>query len=177
MMESMLKDPDMEEIVIGFCDESDELVDKLEDILDEYEDDNTNTDLLSEFGQIIDRIMGAAKSIGAEKVGQYCELGKIVSYKSSQTNEMKLLDIVNAILSDTIDIVRSMILNIRTKKEETVDGISLEAFASRLKWLSEKFQHIDRASVAVKEEAGDTPDVQADNSQESIDKLLADLGL
>lgn len=165
---TMLQDPEMEDVVIEFCDESDQLCQELEQILDDYEEDLTQTALLENFGQIIDRIMGAAKSLDAELVGRYCELGKIVSYKASQTTDVQLLEIVSATLFDTIDILNSIFKNIRTNKEEKVDGIGLNAFASRLKWLSEKFNNIQRSSVAVEEQT---------QGQDSIDNLLNELGL
>tara|TARA_Y100001936_G_C16084597_1_gene680639 strand:- start:1177 stop:1683 length:507 start_codon:yes stop_codon:yes gene_type:complete len=167
---SMLKDPEMKEIVDGFCEESNDLCQQLEDILDEYEENPGKIALLEQFGQIIDRIMGAAKSIDAEKTGNFCELGKIVSYKASQTDDMKLLEIVTAVLFDTLDILNSLLENIEKSGEEKVEGINLETFANRLKWLEEKFSHVERASVSIDEN-------EPKNKQESIDQLLADLGL
>ena len=63
----MLKDPDMDEIVIEFCDEADDLCEQLEEILDQYEEDNSNRSLLEKYGQVVDRIMGTAKSIGVAR--------------------------------------------------------------------------------------------------------------
>lgn len=145
----MLKDPEMADIVLEFCNESDGLCEELEDILEELEDEPTNTALLEKYGQIIDRIMGAAKSLGAEKIGRYSELCKTISYKASQTNDPKLLSIVTAVLFDTTDILRELLKSVREHKEERVSDKSAQAIASRLKWISEKFSHIERASVAV----------------------------
>ena len=61
--------------------------------------------------------------------------------------------------------------NIIIEKEEKVDGVNLEAFASRLSWLADKFKDITRSSVAIDSET--TPDMD----QKSIDDLLKDLGL
>ena len=168
---SELKNPDMKEIVEEFCNESDELIENLYSILDEFEE-SENPKELEKFGQIIDRIMGAAKSIGAMKTGQFSELGKIIGYKSSQTQDAQLLKITHAILSDNISIVESLLSNIRKTQEEKVDGINLEAFSSRMKWLSEKFKNIDRSSVAV---PGQQPSTS--QSQNQIDDLLKNLGL
>lgn len=166
---SMLKDPDMTEVVEGFIEEADGIYNKIEEILEDYEDEPSK-DKLEDFGQTIDRVMGAAKSIEAHQTGLYCELGKTISYKASQSNDQKLLDIVVAVLFDTVEILKSMNKNILIDKEEKVDGINLEAFATRLHWLADKFKDIQRASVAIGSAEGA-------NDQKSIDELLKDLGL
>lgn len=169
-MTSMLNDPDMAEIVDDFTKESAEIFDELEDLLDDYED-NPEPGKLEKFGQVIDRVMGAAKSVDANLMGSYCELGKTISYKASQSMDQKLLDIVTAVLFDTVEICKSMNQNILKNKEETVSGINLDAFGSRLHWLADKFKNIQRSSVAIDTEEKHLKD------QKSIDDLLADLGL
>jgi chemotaxis protein histidine kinase CheA len=166
---SMLKDPDMAEVVDGFIEESNQIYETIEEILEDYEDD-PSSEKLEKFGQTIDRVMGAAKSIEAFKTGLYCELGKTISYKASQSNDPQLLNIVVAVLFDTVEILKSMNKNILIEKEEKVDGINLEAFASRLNWLADKFKDIKRSSVAIAADAGA-------QDQKSIDQLLKDLGL
>lgn len=166
---SMLTDPDMAEVVEGFIQESDEIYNEVEEILEDYEDE-PSSDKLEKFGQTIDRVMGAAKSLGAHKTGLYCELGKTISYKASQSTDQQLLDIVVAILFDTVEILKSMNKNIFIEKIEKVDGVNVDAFATRLHWLADKFKDIKRSSVAVDDGAG-----AAD--QKSIDELLKDLGL
>lgn len=168
---SMLTDPDMADVVLDFVNESDEIYNEIEEILESYEDEPAN-EKLEKFGQTIDRVMGAAKSMDAHQTGLYCELGKTISYKASQVEDKQLLDIVVAVLFDTVDILKSMNKNILIEKVEKVDGVNLEAFASRLSWLADKFKDITRSSVSIdKEEAG------SDMNQKSIDDLLKDLGL
>lgn len=167
---SMLKDPDMAEVILDFCDESDKIYSEIEEILEDYEDE-PDSKKLEIFGQTIDRVMGAAKSIEAHQSGLYCELGKTISYKASQSDDKGLLDIVVAVLFDTVDILKSMNKNILIEKEERVDGVNLEAFATRLHWLADKLKDIKRSSVSVDESSG------VDMNQKSIDDLLKDLGL
>ena len=168
---NMLQDPDMEEVVLDFCKESEKIYNEIEEILEDYEDEPTS-EKLEIFGQTIDRVMGAAKSIDATQSGLYCELGKTISYKASQIQDPQLLDIVVAVLFDTVEILKSMNKNIIVEKEEKVDGINLEAFASRLHWLADKFKDIKRSSVAI-----DATDDKSQMDQKSIDDLLNDLGL
>lgn len=166
---SMLTDPDMIEVVEDFCKESGAIYEEIEEMLEDYEDE-PSPDKLEKFGQTIDRVMGAAKSIDAHQSGLYCELGKTISYKASQCEDKQLLDIVVAVLFDTVEILKSMNKNIIIEKEEKVDGVNVEAFASRLHWLANKFKNITRSSVAIDEEASGM-------EQKSIDDLLKDLGL
>lgn len=167
---SMLKDPDMTEIIEDFCKESEGIYAELVSLLEDYEDWQ-DSKKLEEFGQVIDRVMGAAKSVDAHQTGMYCELGKTISYKASQSMDKALLDIVLAVLFDTVEILQTMNKNIMSKKEESVSGINLEAFGTRLRWLADKFKDIQRSSVAIGSEEKQLKD------QASIDDLLANLGL
>ena len=171
---SLLDDPSMKEIVDGFCEESNELLGQLEDALDILEDDPSNTAQLEQFGQIIDRVMGAAKSIGADEIATFCELGKVIGYKSSQTDDLPLLNVVVAVLFDAVDLLEKMVEKLQTGSEKQLEGLNTKAFVSRLNWLSSKFKDIERASVTYKKEG-----VGAENnlSQNSIDDLMASLGL
>ena len=137
------------------------------------EEDSSGAEELEKFGQIIDRVMGSAQTIGAEEISRFCELGKVIGYKSSQTTDLPLLNVVVAILFDAVDLLRGMVTSLQSGNSKTLNGLSTKAFATRLKWLSNKFQNIDRASVE--------SDVKYENnkkmSQSSIDDLMASLGL
>lgn len=180
----LLTDPSMKEIVDGFIEESKGLFSELEDILDDLEDDPINPPLFEKYGQVIDRVMGAAKAVGANKIAMFCELGKIIGYKASQSETASLLEVVVAVQFDSVDLLKKMILNLEQGKGETLEGISTEAFGTRLHWLSDKFKHINRSSVGFEEgeDAGETGSGSDDSDsdtleQDSIDDLLADLGL
>ncbi len=118
---SMLEDPDMAEIVDDFCKESETIYIQLEEILEDYED-APEGGKLEEFGQIIDRVMGAAKSVDAHQTGVYCELGKTISYKASQSMDKALLDIVLAVLFDTVEILQYLI-----KKREKLEVLRMSS--------------------------------------------------
>ena len=158
----------MQEIIDDFCAESFQLFEQLEGLLEQFESDFQNTTLLEQFGQIIDRVMGAAKAIEANDIAQFCELGKLIGYKSGQTKETTLLNVVVAILFDTVDLLKKMLTKFKTGDATPLKGLNTEAFATRLKWLSEKFKHIERASCATN---------KAEMDQDAIDNLIASLGL
>lgn len=163
---SILNDPSMKEIVDDFCTEAEGLFDQLEQSLELLEDNPNNSKELEKFGQIIDRIMGAAKSIGASEIALFCELGKVIGYKSSQVKEIPLIEVVVAILFDSILMLRKMVTALREGNDNSMKNLNTKAFATRLTWLSEKFKDIDRASCSV------------DNlSQSSIDDIMQSLGL
>lgn len=166
---SLLNDPSMKEIIIDFCNEADELFEQLEASLEVLEGNPLASNELEKFGQIIDRIMGAAKSIGATEIAKFCELGKLIGYKSSQVNDVPLIEVVVAILFDSLHMLRKMVQALRAGNDKCMDKLNTKAFATRLTWLSEKFKAIERASVAIHKK---------DNlSQQSIDELMASLGL
>jgi len=165
---SILNDPSMKEIVDDFCEEADSLFNLLENSLNLLEEDPRNTRELEKFGQIIDRIMGAAKSIGATEIALFCELGKTIGYKSSQIKEIPLIEVVVAILFDSLDMLRKMNQSLKAGNNTSMNQLNTKAFATRLNWLSAKFKDIERASCAV-------PDEKL--NQNSIDELMKSLGL
>lgn len=143
-----LKDPSMKEIVDDFCTECEELLAVLEDKLESFED-SEDAKNLEEFGQTIDRIMGAAATIGAETIGHLCKMGKIIGYKSSQSSDKKLNQVVAGVLFDLVDMLTELIKNLRQGVDKS--DLNVDAFITRLEWLSNKFKHIDRASCDFEE--------------------------
>jgi hypothetical protein len=69
-----------------------------------------------------------------------------------------------------------MINNIKNKQDTSLATLNTAAFGKRLKWLSDKFKDIDRASCSIEKE-GVGGDAQDNLSQNSIDDLMASLGL
>ncbi|MGZ3787720.1 MAG: hypothetical protein ACXVLQ_04315 [Bacteriovorax sp.] len=164
---NILNDPSMKEIVEDFCAEADVLFDQLESSLNLIEENPTNTKELEKFGQVIDRIMGAAKSIGAMEMATFCELGKIIGYKSSQVKDVPLIEVVVAVLFDSLHMLRKMNQSLREGSEKSMNKLNTKAFGTRLHWLSDKFKDIERASCAI-----NTP-----LNQNTIDELMKSLGL
>lgn len=164
---SILNDPSMKEIIVDFCNEADELFLQLERSLEILEENPLATKELEKFGQIIDRIMGAAKSIGATEIATFCELGKVIGYKSSQIKDVPLIEVVVAILFDSLHMLRKMTLALKAGDDKCMNKLNTKAFTTRLNWLSEKFKAIERASCAI----------EGNLNQQSIDELMQSLGL
>lgn len=76
-----------QEILDGFLEESFEIAVKLRDYLDAFSQ-TSNPKNFENYGQNIDRIMGAAKSIGLMELGELCLLGKELGYKASQVKDV-----------------------------------------------------------------------------------------
>jgi len=169
----LLNDPSMKEIVVDFCDESLELFAQLEECLENLEDDPSAIAELEKFGQIIDRVMGAAKSMGANEIATFCELGKVIGYKSSQIKDVALIEIVTAILFDSVDLLNKMVNGLKSGTEENTKGLSTDAFVTRLHWLKDKFNDIERSSCAMES----SKDAANNMEQSSIDDLMSSLGL
>ncbi len=164
---SFINDPMMKEIVEDFCIEAESLFDQMDACISKLEQNPLDTNELEKYGQMIDRIMGAGKSIGATEIATFCELGKVIGYKSSQIREVPLLEVVVAILGDTIDMLRKMIKALKLGDNKCLNKLNTKAFVTRLQWLSSKFKDIERSSCAI----------DGNLSQNSIDDLLSSLGL
>lgn len=157
VMSVMLDDP---EIRKDFCDESHGLLVEMEEVLEGYEDNPNDLGKLATFGQLIDRMMGAAKNLELDTFGRYCELGKTIGYKASQSKNIALNTLAAGILIDTVDFLHQMIGAIQNgAMNPSVQDV--DTFIGRLKILSEKFKHIERASVGV-DESGSEADVLDD---------------
>ena len=169
-MSSMLDDPEMKEVVVDFCQESLTEFEACEEILDGLEGDPTNASLFEQFGITVDRVMGAAKTLGAEQIGAYCELGKIIGYKASQVEDPSLQQVTVGVLMDAIELVSGITESLMTGKEVNTE-INTEKFLERLKWIGDKYKHIERASVS----AGSSDEGEGGEqlSAEDIDALLA----
>lgn len=171
----------MDEILQEFKDESKDLVEQLLDILDSAEEGYHNKSDLEEYGQIVDRIMGGAKSVAMasdspmpDQIGKYAELCKIVGYKGSQiSSEGQFYIVVVAFLQDATEMLEKMVEVTGTAQEKNIREILSETFLDRLKWISERFEEGLRASVAT--ETDDTP--KDENEQADIDAILKQLGL
>lgn len=141
----------MQEIIDGFCLETRGILVELQECLETFEENPTLNNKLEEFGQKIDRIMGAAQTIGADAIGKICQLGKMIGYKASQSSDVALNQIVCGVMFDCIDLLSELTTGME-KRDMTSMKTNIDAFLTRMKWLADKFKHIDRSSVAVENE-------------------------
>lgn len=168
------------EIVESFYIESKSLVVQLVELLERVDGDFTKADQLEIYGQTVDRIMGAAKSIALAfpeghliyKIGDLSAICKAVGYKASQIRgNPEFFNISVALLLDATEGLDGMLEALKKGQEKDIREVFNQTFINRLKWISSKFGSEVRETVGPKEPSADKL------SQGEIDGLLKKLGL
>ena len=170
------------EILRDFQQESKGLILTMVEILEDCEDNFLRVKRLEEYGQVVDRIMGGAKSLALlekdkdnliYKIGDYAAVCKAVGYKASQIQGNEdFYKICVALLLDATEVLEQMINSLDKKVFEDIRGFISQTLLDRVKWVSAKFGGEYRASVAVNKAAAPQK-----LNQSEIDNLLAKLGL
>jgi len=165
------------EIISSFLEESYDIVDQLEVILETCESSFSHVRQLENFGQMVDRIMGAAKSIALQlqdknpaldAIGEYAQICKNVGYKSSQikTNE-KFYNVCVSFLLDALEVLREACDALKNKVPINLE--KKKNFLDRLKWIDGQFGSEYRASV---DPTAKVPDfLNQEQIQSLVDKL------
>ena len=173
---------DASQILEDFREESKILIDKMLALLRKCEKEDNQGQSLEEYGQLADRIMGAAKTLALNirspehlihRVSDYTALCKAVGYKGSQIREnTEFFNVVVAFLMDATEMLRALTENLTTSDAKTFDQSLTQTFLERLKWISAKFGAQFRDSLDV--HRGKKPPKM---DQEGIDTLMKKLGL
>ncbi|MCM2281234.1 MAG: hypothetical protein NDI61_05235 [Bdellovibrionaceae bacterium] len=163
----------MDEIIAEFQSESKTLIGQLLEILEGIEDGTYPYKRLEEYGQLIDRIMGTAKSLAVvseelkepfEAIGTYGELCKVVSYRASQiVGNDSLCAIVVGLLLDATEMLSEMVDKLSVQLN--VKGFMSSTFLDRVRWVSSQFGSDLRGTL------------QSGLPQNEIDNLLKALGV
>ncbi len=166
------------EILNEFIVESKGIVKKSIEVLELVEGDMVQAEKLKEYGNLVDRIMGGAKSIALmatpghsiNLVADYAALCKAVGYKASQINSNpQFFDICVALLQDATENLDSLLENLDRSPEQLKMVIS-STFLDRLRWVSNKFSGDYRESVGSGNAGGKGLE------QNEIDNLMKKLG-
>lgn len=139
----------MDEILKEFCLETNSIISELVSILEVLESKPDDYKALEVFGQKVDRIMGAAKSLELHKMGEISELCKTISYKSAQSKNIELVTIVAAFLFEAVEVLQEMTSSLEKGLSEEISPISVKTVLSRLEFVSNKLVNIQRSSVAI----------------------------
>lgn len=168
------------EILKDFLIESKGLIEQMQEILEKCESDFSQAKSLEQYGQNVDRIMGAAKSLamGADKnhmihkIGDYSQICKAVSYKASQIRDNEqFYQICVALLLDGTEVLEHLIVQMGQKEPKEFKELFSKTFLERLKWVSAQFSSEYRSSVDIHKGQ------KTKLNQGEIDDLLKKLGL
>ncbi|MBT4761361.1 MAG: hypothetical protein HOO06_06655 [Bdellovibrionaceae bacterium] len=170
----------MDELIVEFKQESEKLTKELIDILEDIEGDFSQKEMLDQYGQVVDRMMGGAKSLAMavddpaplEMIGSYAALCKIVGYKGSQIKDNEnFYNIVVGLLLDATEMLDEMVQSLDKEDKKDVKAFVSDAFLGRLQWVSEQFGEEVRSSLDLNKKN------KSKTSQNEIDDLLSQLGL
>ena len=138
-----------DELIQEFCQDVREILVELSPIIESLEFHQPIPAQLEAFGQKVDRIMGAAKSLGYESIGAISELCKAISYKASQSKDAHLVRIATGILAEATEGLVVLVNGLDESGHEPLNDFQMSALQSRLDFLQTKLADIQRSSVAV----------------------------
>lgn len=166
------------DIVKEFVVESKTLINQLLEMLEKAEGDFSQVQSLEEYGNLVDRIMGGAKSLALlvpedhalTLISDYAALCKAVGYKAAQIKDNEgFYDICVAMLLDATETLNQLVDKMDIPASELKKSWS-NTFLERLRWVSEQFSSEFRGSV-------DAGDAGKKMGQSEIDELMKKLGL
>lgn len=161
--------------------ESQQIMVRLQEILEACEGDFQQVKRLEDYGQSVDRIMGAAKSLISvagpfasvvEELGDYAAVCKAVGYKASQIRDNEqFYDVCVACLQDATDVLKDIVDHMFQEEKKNIKSYLSNALIDRLKWVSSQFGAEYKATLDV--HGGKATKM----NQGEIDELLKKLGL
>lgn len=137
------------EILNSFVEESKGLLVELHEIVDRLEITKGEfpSALLADFSQKIDRVMGAAKTmgmaapdhIGLQRIGKLAEVCKILGYKATESHAIQAIPLFAAFWGDTIEVTDDLLSAIEDPvKTEKIAKTFPPILQRRLEWLASK---------------------------------------
>ncbi len=138
-------------ILKDFADESKQLLKELETVVERLEV-ATGTfpeELLTEFAQKIDRIMGAAKTLqlmdpshlGLASIGKLAELCKSIGYKAAEKKNLSLMPFFAAFWAETIETIDELLDQLQNlaRTREIAESFP-KVLQNRLAWLKARIE-------------------------------------
>lgn len=111
----MLNDSGIEiddEFLNSFLDESQEVLEDLKFYMQSFKEPGDNH-YFEQYGQKVDRIMGAAYTLSLNDVGNLARYGKEIGYKSSQITDIAKLLTIHSLLSQLSKALETIIKGFR----------------------------------------------------------------
>jgi chemotaxis protein histidine kinase CheA len=103
--------------------------------------------LFEDFAQAIDRVMGAALTLGLEDLGNLARLGKELGYKSCQIDDIDRLLAVHGLLSQLCKVMSEMLVDIYRQRKS--DEVVVKSLLSKLQKASKDLGDL-RSTVKLK---------------------------
>lgn len=139
------------DILADFQKEAKQLLEELTEVVEQLEETQKEfpSTQLETFSQRIDRIMGAAKTLGMlapdhmglKRIAAIAEICKKLGYKASEFRATPLIPIFSAFWADTIEVMSDLVDSVGDeKKSEEIAKSFSSVVQNRLVWLSEKLQ-------------------------------------
>lgn len=125
-------------------------------------------DLLRDFSQKIDRIMGAAKTMsleapdhpGFQRMGKLAELCKILGYKAAERQVPALIPIFAAFWADTIEVTKNLLDAVEDlAKTDEISKAFPRVLQKRLEWLASKVDPATAMGKTHESQAGEIKDL------------------
>ncbi len=135
---------------------------ELESTLESLEENSENNSKFEEFHSSLLKLESHKLIQNSQKILKYCQMGKLISKKSIESTDAQLRKIVIAVLFDCIDLLKKMLSNLQNGSGEDLVKYNNDAFATRLKWLSEKFK---------------TKEIPEKNEEDDIEAIMRSLDL
>lgn len=166
------------EILEDFIRESKKIIQESIVVLDKVEGNLVQAKNLKDYGNLVDRIMGGAKSVALglapshalNLVSDYAAVCKAVGYKASQISDNEqFFDVCVALLQDATETLDTLLGNVDKSRDELRKSFS-STFIDRLSWVSKKFSSEYHGTVGVAAPENKTL------VQSEIDELIKKLG-
>lgn len=127
-------------VLTEFCDESEAVLNQMEEIIARIEDGEAPFEDLSKYADHVSSIMGTSSVLGLEGISTFCLLTKSIADHIQKYDQQDLRDVVVGVLGDATSFLITLMEEIRQGDESTLKNIGKEGFIKRLQWLSEKFK-------------------------------------
>lgn len=124
---TMLDDKNNEidhELLNAFLEESFMVLEGLKILMENFKSPTDNL-CFEQFGQQVDRIMGAAYTLSLGDLGDLAKLGKELGYKSSQVKEIGKLLAIQSLLSQLIKSIEVILNGYKKNQKPVLEEISL----------------------------------------------------
>lgn len=135
-----------QELLDSFIEESDGLLSQLETIINKLEEEHKEypSQLILDFSQIVDRMMGGAQTlemsegehIGLKAIGSISAICKKIGYHGATVNRFEFVPLLVAFWSDTVEVLDELLKNLKdSERSRVIVERSSTLLQKRLEWL------------------------------------------